>query len=124
MTNETTRRDVLKGSLALAGLSALNIPEWVLPALAQGETVIPFADFPPTFNANPAPDRRLLDVRTITGAITPADQFFTMQHYGHPVVDPAAFRLKVSGLVDKPLELSLDDLRQLGTPPLVARVEG
>lgn len=123
MTNETTRRDVLKGSLALAGLSALNIPEWVLPALAQGETVIPFADFPATFNANPAPDRRLLDVRTITGAITPADQFFTMQHYGHPVVDPAAFRLKVSGLVDKPLELSLDDLRQLGSAELVAGFE-
>ena len=123
MTNETTRRDVLKGSLALAGLSVLNIPEWALPALAQGETVVPFADFPATFNANPAPDRRLLDVRTITGAITPADQFFTTQHYGHPVVDPATFRLKVSGLVDKPLELSLDDLRKLGSVQLEAGFE-
>ena len=39
---------------------------------------------------------------TIDGPFTPKDQFFTTQHYGHPVIDPATFRLKVSGLVDKP----------------------
>ena len=50
----------------------------------------------------------------MTGAITPKDQFFTTQHYGHPVVDPATFRLKVTGLVDKPQSLSLDDLQKMG----------
>lgn len=121
MTKKTTRRDVLRGSLALAGLSV--VPEWALPALAQDETVVPFLDFPPTFNPNPAPDRRLLDVRTIASAFTPASQFFTTQHYGHPEVDPAAYRLKVSGLVKTPLELSLDDLRKLGATDLVAGFE-
>ena len=84
MTTQTTRRDVIRGGLAVAGLTALGMPEWVLPALAQGETVVPFTDWPANFNPTPGPDRRLLDTRTIDGAFTPADQFFTTQHYGHP----------------------------------------
>ncbi|MDP1571182.1 MAG: molybdopterin-dependent oxidoreductase [Vicinamibacterales bacterium] len=118
-----SRREVLKGSLAVAGLSMLGLPEWAMPALAQGEVVVPFTEWPENFNTNPAADRRLLDVRTITGPITPADQFFTTQHYGHPVVDPATFRLRVSGMVDRELSLSLDDLRALGTTDLVAGFE-
>src|SRR5687768_7783441 len=102
MGNQTSRRDVLKGSLALAGLGVLGLPEWALPALAQGETVVPFTEWPENFNPAPAADRRLLDSRKIDGPFTPPDQFFTTQHYGHPVIDPAAFRLKVTGLVDKP----------------------
>ena len=33
-----------------------------VPALAQGETVVPFTDLPATFNPTPTPDRRVLDV--------------------------------------------------------------
>ncbi len=64
MANETTRRDMLKTSLAVAGLGLLGMPEWALPVMAQGETVVPFTDWPDNFNANPAPDRRLFDTRT------------------------------------------------------------
>ena len=32
-----TRRDVLRGTLAAAGLGTLGIPEWALPALARGD---------------------------------------------------------------------------------------
>jgi DMSO/TMAO reductase YedYZ molybdopterin-dependent catalytic subunit len=117
------RRDVLRGGLAVAGLSVLNVPEWALPALAQGEEVVPFADWPDNFNPTPAADRRLLDVRTIAGPMTPADQWFTTQHYGHPVIDPAAFRLRVSGMVDRPLSLSLDELRGMGATEVVAGFE-
>jgi DMSO/TMAO reductase YedYZ molybdopterin-dependent catalytic subunit len=123
MAIQTTRRQVIKGSLAVAGLTALGIPEWALPVLAQGETVIPFADLPANFNPTPAPDRRLLDSRKIDGPITPKDQFFTTQHYGHPQVDPAVYRLKVSGLVNKPLQLSLDELRKMKSAELVAGFE-
>jgi sulfite dehydrogenase (cytochrome) subunit A len=123
MRKQTTRRDVLKGSLAVAGLGALGSPYWALPALAQGETLVPFTDLPPNANFVPAPDRRLLDVRNIDGPFTPKDQFFTTQHYGHPEIDPAAFRLGVSGLVDRPASLSLDDLRRIGGAELVAGFE-
>jgi DMSO/TMAO reductase YedYZ molybdopterin-dependent catalytic subunit len=123
MNTENVRRQILKGGLAMAGLSALGFPEWALPVLAQGEELVPFADFPPKFTTTPAADRRLLDTRTIAGPITPKDQFFTTQHYGHPVLDSAAYRLKVSGLVDRPLELSIDELRKMGSTELVAGFE-
>jgi DMSO/TMAO reductase YedYZ molybdopterin-dependent catalytic subunit len=121
--NPTTRRDVLKGSLATAGLIVLGLPEWALPALAQGEELVPFTDLPPNFNPTPAPDRRLLDLRKIDGPFTPKDQFYTVQHYGHPEVDPATFQLKISGLVERPQSLSLADLRRIGTAELVAGFE-
>ena len=54
MTMHSTRREILKGGLAVAGLGALGIPEWALPALAQGETLVPFTDLPAT---TPAPRR-------------------------------------------------------------------
>ena len=121
MAYETTRRDMLKTSLAAAGL--LAVPEWALPTLAQGETVVPFADWPDKFDPNPAPDRRLFDSRTISGAITPKDQFFTTQHYGHPVVDPATYKLKVSGLVNSALSLSLDEVRKMGNAEMILGFE-
>src|SRR5437867_13259127 len=120
MNNQSTRREILKGGLALAGLSVLGIPEWALPALAQGETLVPFTDLPENMNLTPAPDRRILDIRKIDGPFTPKDQFFTTQHYGHPEVDPATFRLKISGLVDRPASLSLDELGRMGGTDLVA----
>jgi DMSO/TMAO reductase YedYZ molybdopterin-dependent catalytic subunit len=123
MANPRTRREILKGSLAIAGLSALGIPEWALPALAQGETVVPFTDVPANANFVPAADRRQLDIRTIDGPFTPKDKFFTTQHYGHPEIDPAVFRLKVSGLVDRPKSLSLDELKKMGSAELVAGFE-
>ena len=123
MTNQSTRRDILKSSLALAGLGVLGLPEWALPALAQGETVVPFTDLPENINLTPGPERRTFDIRTIDGPFTPKDQFFTTQHYGHPVVDPATFRLKVSGLVDHPTSLSLDELRRMGGKELIAGFE-
>jgi DMSO/TMAO reductase YedYZ molybdopterin-dependent catalytic subunit len=119
MINESTRRDILKGSLALGGLALLGIPDWALPALAQGETLVPFTDLPANVVTNPAADRRIIDIRNIEGPFTPKDQFFTTQHYGHPVVDSAAYRLKVTGLVNKPLTLSLDELRKMKSTELI-----
>jgi DMSO/TMAO reductase YedYZ molybdopterin-dependent catalytic subunit len=122
MSTDRTRREILRTSLAVAGLSAIGLPEWVLPALAQGEVLVPFTDLPDTFPAATA-DRRQFDVRKIDGPFTPKDQFFTTQHYGHPDVDPAAFRLKVSGLVDRPLSLSLDAIKNMKSSELVAGFE-
>jgi DMSO/TMAO reductase YedYZ molybdopterin-dependent catalytic subunit len=123
MPNETTRRDMLRGSLALAGLSALGIPDWAIPALAQGETLVSFTDIPENQRWETPPDRRIIDIRTIDGPFTPKDKFATTQHYGHPVIDPATFTLKITGLVDRPKRLSLDELKKMGNTELVAGFE-
>src|SRR5262245_39200201 len=123
MTKGRTRREILKGSLALAGWSVFGMPEWALPALAQGEKVVPFTDLPANVNFNPAPDRRSFDIRKIHGPCTPKDQFFTTQHYGHPEIDAVSYRLKVTGLVEKPKSLSLDELKKIGNTELIAGFE-
>jgi DMSO/TMAO reductase YedYZ molybdopterin-dependent catalytic subunit len=110
---------MLKASLAVSGLGALGIPNWAIPALAQGEIEVPFTDLPEKIEWVRGSDRRLTDIRKINGPFTPADQFFTTQHYGHPVIDAATFRLKISGLVERPRSLSLDELRKMPSTELV-----
>src|SRR5215510_4966195 len=113
MTRSSSRRETLKGGLALAGAAFFSLPKWALPAPEEGEVVVPFADMPENFPTDRG-ETRLVDVRKIGGPFTPRDQFYTVQHYGHPEVDAARYRLKVSGLVERPLSLSLDELRKLG----------
>jgi sulfane dehydrogenase subunit SoxC len=43
--------------------------------------------------------------------VTPPGLHYLLTHYDIPVVDPAAFRLVVDGLVDSPLSLDLDAIR-------------
>ena len=71
------------------------------PALGQNEADIPFTDIPANFNPGDTNARsRLLDIRKIDGLITPKDQFFAVQHFGRPEVDPASYRLKILGMVN------------------------
>lgn len=121
MTNESTRRDVLR--IGIAGLGVLALPEWAFPALAPGEGIVPFTDIPESFSTIRGPDRRVLDLREIDGPFTPKDQFFTTQHFGHPAVDAQTYRLKVTGLVDRPSELTLDEIRGMGKTELDAGFE-
>jgi DMSO/TMAO reductase YedYZ molybdopterin-dependent catalytic subunit len=114
-----TRRESIRRGVAAAGALAL-VPEWALPALAQGEVDVPFTDVPATFNFSPADGaRRFLDIRKIEGAITPTDQFFFIQHYNKPELDAATYRLKLTGLVSKPAELSLGDLQSMRSVDVV-----
>jgi DMSO/TMAO reductase YedYZ molybdopterin-dependent catalytic subunit len=123
MTTDSSRRDILRRGLVVAGLSVVGVPDWVLPALAQSETVVPFTDMPENVRWDTPPDRRLLDIRTIDGPFTPADRFATTQHYGHPEVNLGTFRLKIDGLVERPQELSLDDLKKMRSSDIVAGFE-
>jgi sulfite oxidase len=43
--------------------------------------------------------------------ITPTEAFYVRNHGDVPEVDPERYRLRVSGLVERPLELSLEELR-------------
>ncbi|MBZ5578063.1 MAG: molybdopterin-dependent oxidoreductase [Acidobacteriia bacterium] len=126
MTEQISRRetlDTLRKGLAAAGLLAL-VPEWATPALAQGETDVPFTDIPKTFNPNPPNGQtRMLDIRKIDGMITPKDQFFAIQHMNRPVIDPATYRLKITGMIHKPEEISLADLRAMRSTDVVAGYE-
>lgn len=127
---EISRRRVLQGGAALAGLALIGSK---LPARASdtgttvesipwparlaldfpsrpGEVVIPWLDQPAP---NPVPDILGTPLRweDLDSWITPNDEFFTVKHFFLPEIDPAAWRLEIHGLVQQPLTLSLDDLR-------------
>src|SRR5580765_7083630 len=122
-SQQSTRRETLKRGLAAAGLLAL-VPDWATPALAQGETDVPFTDIPATFNPNnPNATSRLLDIRKIDGPFTPKEQFFAVQHFNRPEIDPATYRLKFTGMVNKPAEFSLADLRAMRSIEVAAGYE-
>ncbi|MGH9721178.1 MAG: molybdopterin-dependent oxidoreductase, partial [Bryobacteraceae bacterium] len=53
------------------------------------------------------------------GILTPASLHFERHHSGVPNIDPAAHRLLIHGLVERPLVLSVDEIRRL---PSVSRV--
>ena len=56
--------------------------------------------------------------------LTRVDSFFVRQHIPRPApIDRAAYRLKINGMVAKPVELSLDDLRKLPQFTVTATLE-
>jgi DMSO/TMAO reductase YedYZ molybdopterin-dependent catalytic subunit len=118
-----TRRQTLRRGLTAAGLLAF-IPDWATPALAEGEVDVPFTDIPKNFNPNnPNSTTRMLDIRKIDGPFTPKDQFFAIQHMNQPEIDPAAYRLKLTGLVNKPSELTLAELKGMKSAEMPAGYE-
>ena len=123
MAEQITRRETLRRGLAATSLLALA-PEWATPALAQGDTEVQFTDIPENFNpSDPNARSRVLDIRKIDGLITPKDQFFAVQHFGRPEIDPATYRLKITGMVKQPTEFSLVDLRGMRATELIAGYE-
>lgn len=107
---DKTRRNVLKGSVLAAGAAAA--PSFVLPALAQGERLIPFTDVPDSFQVRPVqPDTtHWQDTREISEFVTDNDDFYLVQHYGQPEINNDTWRLRVTGMVENELEFSLSDL--------------
>src|SRR6266849_4690850 len=53
------------------------------------------------------------------GILTPASLHFERHHSGVPRIDPAAHRLLLHGMVERPLMLTMDDIRRL---PAVSRI--
>ncbi len=45
--------------------------------------------------------------------VTPVDNFYVRCHGNVPGVDPGSYRLEVSGLVERPLRLSLEEIKEL-----------
>src|SRR5512145_3401896 len=100
MSATISRREMLHDLLA-AGL--VLGAGW--PALAQGEELIPFTDLP-----TPGPNARVPP--NLLNYFTDNDAFFAVQHYPvPPPIDPATYKLRITGLVERPMELTLATLK-------------
>lgn len=61
----------------------------------------------------------LTPLQDLTGTITPSDLHFERHHSGVPELDPSRHTLLIHGLVERPLLLTVDDLRRF---PQVSRI--
>jgi DMSO/TMAO reductase YedYZ molybdopterin-dependent catalytic subunit len=59
----------------------------------------------------------------IGGVVMPNARFYVRNHFQIPAIDAATFRLNICGLVDRPLSLSLADLRQMRSQAIVVTLE-
>jgi DMSO/TMAO reductase YedYZ molybdopterin-dependent catalytic subunit len=125
---EMARRTLLReGSAAAAALALLRFLDSA-SASAQafptrpGEEVLPWLDQPAP---NPVPDvlGQPLRWEALDSYLTPATQFFSVAHYGRPAIDSQAWRLEVGGLVDRPLTLSLADVRARPSQEVTSTLE-
>ncbi len=109
---EVTRRRLLKqGGAAVAGLSVLRLagPTAAFQTPVTGE-VIPWLDQPAE---NPVPEIAVKQLawEELDSWITPLDQFFVIKHFNEPTLAEENYQLEISGLVTKPMSLTLADIK-------------
>lgn len=121
-----TRRQLLKAGAGAGLFMATSSLPWL--ALAQNATApggqaIPFLDVPEGYDPGPLRPgtTHIIDTRLIDDFIS--HDFYVVQHYGQPELDPASYRLDLSGLVDRPLTFSLDELRALPSREILCGFE-
>ena len=96
------RRGFLKTSLAGVAAAFVEVPK-LAQAKASGG-LIQMTGRPLNYESPRS---------TFTTRITPVERFYLRNHFDVPQVDAKAWRLKIGGLVEKPLELSLAQLERM-----------
>lgn len=109
-----TRRALLARSL---GVVALGLADWrgLIPSAWANQEGQRASDENSLIVRVARPFDAETKVREFSSWLTPTDRFFVRSHFGPPSeerIDPDAWRLEVGGLVERPLSLSLDDLKQ------------
>ncbi len=101
-----SRRDVVRWGVAsaAAGVALMADSRFLFAGEGPDEELVPFLETPRT-----PPNR--LDWETLDSWLTPSDQVFNVQHYGVPEFETDGYQLEITGLVDRPQALSLDDLK-------------
>src|SRR5262247_808180 len=116
----TRRQFLVTGA---AGATALGVnAEALAQAPASG----------PKFHVKPVPRELFIDhginqetrLETLRGYLTPASHFFVRNHTATPVLDARTWRLRIEGnAVERPFELSFDELLRLPARSVIAYVE-
>lgn len=136
LARDLTRRQMI-GRLAAAGFTAPVIASIVADG-AWAQDATPAAT--PVLATEPGVDlREALDLdprlimydpfnygtplEAVEGLIVPNELFYIRNNGPVPAIDPAEWRLRVTGLVETPLELSLDDLNGMPSQTFTAFLE-
>src|SRR5947208_7804514 len=131
-----SRRQLLKMGAAAVGGGLLAQPK-ALAAESPGKLGIPLGPYgerSPYEKAvrwrrdtkTPETGSSFSPLQDSVGTLTPSSLHYERHHSGIPTIDPARHRLVIHGMVDRPLSLSMADLRRLPsvTPTLLLECGG
>jgi DMSO/TMAO reductase YedYZ molybdopterin-dependent catalytic subunit len=108
----------------LATLATSAAAQQLIPRGPSDPTAIAVTGKRPMILHNDRPEDLETPVRYFDSWITPINVFFVRQHLPRPAaIDTDAYRLKVNGMVSKPLELTLADLKKLPQYTVPATIE-
>lgn len=124
-SKSSSRRQVLRMSAAL-GAGLLTEPE-AARAAELGIPLGPYGERSPFEKAvrwrrdskTPETGSSFTPLQDSVGMLTPSSLHYERHHSGIPTIDPAQHRLIIHGLVERPLSLSVADIRRL---PSVSRI--
>jgi len=111
--NSIKRRQFLQ----TAALAPLALSVW--PRMLR-------ADAPQQIIRMQSPQNLEWNFATLNGFLTPSESFYIRNHFAIPKIDRDQWRLKVEGSVERPLELSFDEIAKLSstTRPLLLECAG
>jgi DMSO/TMAO reductase YedYZ molybdopterin-dependent catalytic subunit len=99
----------VSGALAGAGLRAQDAPA------APG--------YPRVITRQVKPDNIEFAFPTLNSFLTPNEQFYIRSHFNVPKLTAAEWKVRVEGHVDRPFEISFDELRRLESRTITALLE-
>ena len=104
---------IAQSTAGLAWLASLGIPDaaW---ARQDGDEVVAFTDYTDQFKIEASassPRVRCVDLRKLTSWTTPNDEHYAFAQTVSPAVDASTYRLRIGGFVQRPMELTLDQLK-------------
>jgi sulfane dehydrogenase subunit SoxC len=121
----SSRRELLKAGLTGAGLAAASTiaqaQDYITPAMTTPGRPFSGYGMPAPYEAgvkrlvgtpgiSPGTGSSRTPLEMLEGIITPSGLHYERHHNGIPDIDPATHRLLIHGLVERPLEFSLDAL--------------
>jgi DMSO/TMAO reductase YedYZ molybdopterin-dependent catalytic subunit len=109
MSHSITRRDWMRSSVAAAAAALLSRGPAVFgfADAAEDEEVIPFLNRQPDMRGSQLQWDRLTPAQWTT----PTKNLYHVSHYGTPKVEAEGWKLSFGGLVEKPLSLTLDEIK-------------
>src|SRR3954470_4858600 len=113
-----TRREMIKGSVALAAVAFALYPLSVFggPPAEEGGVLIPFIDAQP-------PVKRQTRWADLTDWHTKTDDLYVVSHYNTPALKAEDHVLEISGLVRKPQKLTLAEIKARKRKTITATLE-
>src|SRR5690242_7768132 len=124
-TKPSSRRQLLRTSAALGG--ALLASHEVGRAAELGIPLGPYGERSPFEKAvrwrrdskTPETGSSFTPLEDSVGTLTPSSLHYERHHSGIPTIDPSRHRLLIHGMVERPLSLSMAEIRRL---PSVSRI--